>query len=162
MNICYADVISTKHSSCYPIKDIVLGVGDMSCKEAAQFCPRNSFWHIGIFKPCFLIKFYTFCQKGEIFFKKKYYLIQKIGERNLYGLGLNLTVAFRHMTTIQCPMSVPIMWNVIYSKFYMLFSQSALLCILNDYQFNFLTVMNGFFNRENLRLHQRSWLQQNI
>ena len=146
MNICYADVISTKHSSCYPIKDIVLGLGDMSCKEAAQFCPRNSFWHIGHFQTFF--SFYSISQKGEIFLKK--------------GQGLNLTVAFRHMTTIRCPMSVLIMWNAIYSKFYILFSQSSLLCILNNYQFNFLTVMNGFFNRENLRLHQRSWLQQNI
>ena len=42
MNICYADVISTKHSNCYPIKDIVLGLRDMSCKESAQFCSRNS------------------------------------------------------------------------------------------------------------------------
>ena len=163
MNICYADVISTKHSNCYPIKDIVLGLGDMSCKETAQFCPRNSFWHIDNFLNLF--QFLHYLSEGRRYSLKKHYLIQKkkkIGERNLYGQGLNLTVAFRHLTTIRCPMSVPIMWNVIYSKFYMLFSQSALLCILNDYQFNFLTVMNGFFNRENLRLHQRSWLQQNI
>ena len=56
-----------------------------------------------MFKPCFLIRFYTFCQKGEIFLKKKYYLIQKIGERNLYGLGLNLTV--RVQTDDHGPMS---------------------------------------------------------
>ena len=62
MNICYADVISTKHSNCYPIKDIVLGLRDMSCKESAQFCPRNSdTW--AIFKPFSV--FTVFLRRGR-------------------------------------------------------------------------------------------------
>ena len=85
MNICYADVISTKHSCCYPIKDIVLGLEEMSCKEAAQSCPPNSFRHIG-----------HVVRRGRYSLKKKYHLIQKMGERNLYGQGLNWTVPFRH------------------------------------------------------------------
>ena len=83
----------------------------------------------------------------------------------MYGLGLNLTV--RVQTDDHGPMSYERPHHVKYYLFQILhmpFSQSSLLCILNNYQFNFLTVhvMNGFFNRENLFLHQRSWLQQNI
>ena len=40
-----------------------------------------------------------------------------MGERNLYGQGLNWTVVFRHLTTILCRKSVPIMWKIVYSKF---------------------------------------------
>ena len=92
-----------------------------------------------------------------------------MGERNLYGQGLNWTVVFRHLTTILCRKSVPIMWKIVYSKFnftcyspnhlcfaYLIITNSIFLLLWLFFLFVF------FFNRENLRLHQQSWLQQNI
>ena len=70
MNICYADVLSTKHSSCYPIKDIVLRLGDMSCKEAARVCPRNSFRHMGHFYTIFLNQILHYLSEGGDILKR--------------------------------------------------------------------------------------------
>ena len=53
----------------------------MSCKEAAQFCPRNSFWHIGHFQTFF--SFYSICQKGEIFLKKALFKTKKNRRKKL-------------------------------------------------------------------------------
>ena len=73
-----------------------------------------------------------------------------MGERNLYGQGLNWTVVFRHLTTILCLKSVPIMWKIFYSKFNFTCYSPNHLCsayFSNNYQFNFLTVMTVFFEQ---------------